>query len=115
LNLIDSDAGGYLPNRKIDVADAQDSGVASRHRKQVVLVDKEATTHKQPGFKQDLTVGTEGKPQFGPETTQRRCLFSPKRKTITGVPSEFESQLTRRLVCVLLHRSIYLKNSSTSH
>jgi hypothetical protein len=29
---IDSNAGGDLPNKKIDVTDAQDSGVAPRNR-----------------------------------------------------------------------------------
>ena len=94
--LIDSNARCDLPNKKIDVADAQHGGIAPRYREQVVLVEKKATSQKQAGFEQDLTAGTERKPQFGPETTQRRfLLFSPERQTIAGVPGEFESQLTR--------------------
>jgi hypothetical protein len=32
MKLIDSSAGSDLPNKKIDVADAQHGGVAPRHR-----------------------------------------------------------------------------------
>lgn len=107
---IDSNAGGDLPNKKIDVTDAQDGGVAPRNREKVVLVEKETTSQKQAAFEQDLTVGTERKPQFGPEMTQRRfLLFSPEGQTIAGVPGEFESQLTGRIVCILFHHSNLLR------
>jgi hypothetical protein len=92
--LIDSNAGGYLADRKVDVGDAQYGRVAPRYREEVVLIEKEATSQKQARFEQDLTEGTERKPQFGAETTQRRLLlFSPERQTIAGVSGEFESQL----------------------
>jgi len=44
VHFVDSDAGSYFPDRKVDVADSQYDRVAPRDREKIVLIENEATS-----------------------------------------------------------------------